>query len=687
MRLPRLARRSYMACCTPALMVWFAGSACSADTIRVPTDQPTLQSAIDAAQNGDVIVLAGGVYSGTFTISGKSITLDGAGVATLDGGGGGGAGGGGSVLTIEAGAGSAAPDVTVRGLTIRNGVGTLVDSACWPFGPSRFGGGVRIVGARVVLSEVRVIANTATLGGGVWYEAGASVTLERCELADNVASEIGAAVGGCWFSGPGILRINASVITRNSLITSGNRYGIITPSGGELTITGTRIVANFNTLGVVQTPQQSDVQMRVSDCIFEPNQRLFGAVTAFQPTAASSVLVERTTFTDVESGEAGGRGNILIIAAGASENAVRDCVFNRSATAAAEAFLQRGGSLTIERCRMNEIPSASVQGLYAGGARLILRDVQAEGGYVGMPIVLRDGGSVLMDRVSMRGVSDTAISLNMSGGTRADLSSVLAAEATEGPGIEIQAPEATPGSDGIDNFVVLTNVTLSGNASGLDLARSSFANVTLVNSIVAGNLLANIVPASGGDIQVRYTLVGGGGTDAGNIVGDPRFVSAYEFGSATPGDYRLRADSPALDAGDSGALGEDSLLDLDGRSRRIDDPAGDTGAGGAPVVDLGAYERGGAAPAGCNVADIASVGEDGLSGSAPTPDAQLTVDDLIVFVNVFSTGAGCPGTSERACNSADVTSVGGQGAAGEVPDGQLTVDDLVAFVNAFSTGC
>jgi hypothetical protein len=84
-------------------------------------------------------------------------------------------------------------------------------------------------------------------------------------------------------------------------------------------------------------------------------------------------------------------------------------------------------------------------------------------------------------------------------------------------------------------------------------------------------------------------------------------------------------------------------------------------------------------PAPCNLADVASV------GSTPPlafHDGRLTVDDVIVFVNLYSDGSGCPGASP--CSQADVCGIGGPPAP---PDGQLTVDDIIAFVNAFGEGC
>jgi hypothetical protein len=113
---------------------------------------------------------------------------------------------------------------------------------------------------------------------------------------------------------------------------------------------------------------------------------------------------------------------------------------------------------------------------------------------------------------------------------------------------------------------------------------------TIVNTIVYFNSgpggAQNAANQIGGFGGVSYCCVQGGFAGTGNIASNPMFVNAGG------GDYHLASGSRCADAGNNAAVPGVSTIDLGGASRIEDDPiAADTGAGTAPIVDIGAYER------------------------------------------------------------------------------------------------
>ena len=128
----------------------------------------------------------------------------------------------------------------------------------------------------------------------------------------------------------------------------------------------------------------------------------------------------------------------------------------------------------------------------------------------------------------------------------------------------------------------IVNSTIANNSGG-----GFKGSGTILNTIFSQNKVgeeANDIIQSG-DLHVDYTLVNyiSGAVDLGThiIMGEPRFVDADN------GNFRLRADSPAIDVGDSSVIesyrflkdDNDNALDLEGNPRVV---------GGA--IDLGAYE-------------------------------------------------------------------------------------------------
>jgi hypothetical protein len=134
----------------------------------------------------------------------------------------------------------------------------------------------------------------------------------------------------------------------------------------------------------------------------------------------------------------------------------------------------------------------------------------------------------------------------------------------------------------------VTNCSFSANTSTvLDGGGMKNHNATLAvtNCIFWGNTGGEIANYTS-NLTVSYCDVLGGYSGTGNIDADPLFVDAAS------GDLRLRACSPCVDAGNNAAVPPEVTTDLGGEPRFVDDAnVGDTGAGTAPIVDIGAYER------------------------------------------------------------------------------------------------
>lgn len=203
--------------------------------------------------------------------------------------------------------------------------------------------------------------------------------------------------------------------------------------------------------------------------------------------------------------------------------------------------------------------------------------------------------------------------------------------------------------------------TFTGNAT-----TSNFAGIyvkgqaTISNCIVWGNVGPGGSQASdqqiksgGGLAIVSYCDVQGGFPVGTNNFGlNPLFIDV------AAGDLRLAAGSPCIDAGNNAAVLAGTTTDLDGLSRFVDDSGvADTGAGTAPIVDMGAHERQIASPPFCPV-DISPPG---------AGNGIIDVDDLFMVINAWGPCANpgdCP---------ADLAPAGG--------DDVVDVDDLFAVIN------
>jgi hypothetical protein len=202
-----------------------ATSAAAQTTIRVPTDQPTIQAAITVAAHGDTVLVAPGTYVEHISFGGKAITVASeAGPATtvIDGN------AGGPVVTFNAGEPRSA---VLRGFTITNGGG-------FP------GGGVAVSSASPTIEGNVITGNSGCDGIGINVSFG-SPRIVNNHITDNFRSGCSGGVGGAGIkvSGAGAAIIEANVIADNSL-TGGDGGGISLFAAGAPVIRNNVIARN-----------------------------------------------------------------------------------------------------------------------------------------------------------------------------------------------------------------------------------------------------------------------------------------------------------------------------------------------------------------------------------------------------------------------------------------------------------
>ena len=142
------------------------------------------------------------------------------------------------------------------------------------------------------------------------------------------------------------------------------------------------------------------------------------------------------------------------------------------------------------------------------------------------------------------------------------------------------------------------NCTFSSNSSRVGGGiYCNNCSLTLTNCILWGNTASigtQIYDFGTTSATVSYCDVQGGWTGVGNINADPLFKDADGFddiAGTEDDDLKLSKGSPCIDAGYNPAIPLTVSLDLAGNPRFFDDVVTiDTGYGGPPNVDMGAYE-------------------------------------------------------------------------------------------------
>jgi predicted outer membrane repeat protein len=196
-------------------------------------------------------------------------------------------------------------------------------------------------------------------------------------------------------------------------------------------------------------------------------------------------------------------------------------------------------------------------------------------------------------------------------------------------------------SGGGGAVVTLNNCTLTGNSAHFGGAASDgrgdldMGAINELNNCVVYFNLASIGANYGGSCTLNFCCTTPMPTNGiGNITNAPLFVDA------AAGNYRLRPDSPCIDAGTN--LSAIITNDLDGRPRPVDGN-GD----GVAAFDIGAYEF-----------RVLLVSQDSLNPSPPygtwataahtiqeAVDVAVVGDEIVVTNGTYSSGGRAVGTS------------------------------------------
>ncbi|MEJ5310564.1 MAG: S8 family serine peptidase [Anaerolineae bacterium] len=225
----------------------------------------TIQQAVNAAQDGDTVRIAAGVYFETVDVAGKNITLAGGYNSTCT-----------AYITgttrIEGSATSGSVlDVSSSVLAVRN-----LDIA-WGSG---IGGGVDALGnARITLDNVDVLRNSASYAAGIYVSSNSVVTLTNGSqlYGNNASSDAG---GGARVWGQFFVYGESSEIYENCATSGGGFY----VPGGRLTIEQADVLSNQAAAadgkgGGIYVTNGGTVSLRrnvaVGASLFMPNQTAY----------------------------------------------------------------------------------------------------------------------------------------------------------------------------------------------------------------------------------------------------------------------------------------------------------------------------------------------------------------------------------------------------------------------------
>lgn len=453
-------------------------------TIRVPSQQPTIQAGIDAAAPGDTILIEAGTYPVTgLSTNGKQLTIrgeQGAARTVLDGG------HSGRILSIDSFEG---PNLVIEGLTFFRG-------------NAAGGGALRIAtNAEPTIRDCIFDRNFGGIGSSIAIEENATATILRTEFTDNGDPTPNAPTGStvsivsskpitltdCTFrdnlGGLSDVRFAAPSIVVERCLFEGSRGTAIFLSRGALAVRETAFRGDPSLLPnrvIHDFTQDPTTSVHVEDCVFENLTVEQHVLFSMNP-----VTILRTRFT-------GNTGFSLILTNGAGALLLEDCTFESNSFQLYIFFVGGGHDATVRRCRFmgnsTGLGTVRVDGVATLESCLFYDNTCLGQG----ALAIRGTGSCTVDHCTL--VRNRATSTN---------------------------PNANPTG----------GIFWQGNS------------LTVQSSILWDNMPAQILVSAGTPAPtVTYCDIQSGFAGTGNIDVDPGFVSSLPF------DHRLSLSSPCRDA-------------------------------------------------------------------------------------------------------------------------------------------
>jgi len=539
-------RHSYLVASFTAILMIYTPTTSSAETWIVDSqgsgDFTSVQAAIDAAADDDVIEVLSGTYEGALDTLGKSIALvgvDGPEATYLV------TSGVDPALTVEGG-----DQVEIRGFHLSGG-NTLANS-------NFVGGGIHASGATVDLVNLIIEGNTAFVGGGaVLYQA--EVTARDLVFINNFASPTSEQQ---WGQGGAVYGYQSALSGMDISFEGNNaRHG-----GGLVWVEGTLDLdgASFS---------NNTAEVNGGGAYLRDLEHAADLVDVdFEDNAADSGGAIRARVSDLDvsggffSGNSSAIGGALRVDGGGHAS-VESSAFRFNNADYGGAVLMEESSGAFEKVHFG----SNSANLLGGAVYLANSSLAASVSEFRSNSAVSDGGAIRAEGTSSLSIENVVFhgnsganggAVHLYDGASAELNHVTIAGNSASSGGSLRVTD--------ESSLVLTNSILSFAEEG-SLLSSTAASDT---SIEWNNFYAPSGQVVSGGIA---SPVGGNG----NISGDPDFV---DFENSTEPDLRLGPDSASVDAADpksepdedgspadQGAFGGPAGADLDAWS--WDDPA------------------------------------------------------------------------------------------------------------------